>query len=138
MDPQQYSTFLPQVVPLLRQRVGAYLIILFGSGAKGLIRPDSDVDLAFAGDAAISAYELFLLAQELAVKLGREVDLLDIDRLSTVMKAQIVATGKVLYCADESKRQYLFMRALREYAKLNEDRAVVLASVAKRGAVHAK
>jgi len=136
--PQQHNMLdLQMIAPLLRERVGAYLVVLFGSYAKGQVRLDSDIDIAFAGDTAITEYELFLLAQELAAMLGREVDLLDLDRLSTVMKAQIVANCKVIFCADELKRQYLFMRALRDYANLGEERAVVLDSIAKRGTVYA-
>ena len=137
MEPEQDMPELQKIAPLLKQRVGAYLVVLFGSFARGPIRSDSDIDVAFAGDTAITGYELFLLSQELAAMFGREVDLLDLNRVSTVMKAQIVATGKVLFCEDESKRQYLYMRALRDYASLNEERAEVLNSVAKRGAVYA-
>jgi len=136
MDPQQSGAELSQLVSLLRQRVGAYLILLFGSYAKGAVRHDSDIDIAFAGETLLSSYEIFLLSQELSALLGREVDLLDWTRISTVMKAQIVATGKVIYCTDELKRQYLFMHALRDYAKLNEERAVVLESIAQRGSCH--
>ena len=137
MDPQHNMLNSQKIATLLREQAGAYIVVLFGSYAKGQVRLDSDIDIAFAGDTAITEYELFLLAQELAAMLGREVDLLDLDRLSTVMKAQIVVTGKVIFCADEVKRQYLFMRALRDYANLSEDRAVVLESIAKRGTVYA-
>ncbi len=126
-----------QAVDLLRQRAAAYLIIVFGSYAKGLARSDSDIDIAYAGEKTLSAYENFLLAQELAVLLGRDVDLLDLSQVSTVMKAQIVAFGRVIYCSDEVKRQYLFMKALREYATLSGERAVIVDSIARRGSVYA-
>jgi predicted nucleotidyltransferase len=126
-----------QAVDLLRQRAAAYLIIVFGSYAKGLARSDSDIDIAYAGEKTLSAYEIFLLAQELAVLLGRDVDLLDLSQVSTVMKAQIVAFGRVIYCSDEVKRQYLFMKALREYATLSGERAVIVDSIARRGSVYA-
>ena len=126
-----------QVVSLIRRRTAAFLIILFGSYAKGLARSDSDIDIAYVGDQALSAYENFLLAQELAVLLGRDVDLLDLSQVSTVMKAQIVAFGRVIYCSDEVKRQYLYMKALRDYATLSEERTFIVDSIARRGSVYA-
>lgn len=126
-----------QAVCLIRRRTAAFLIILFGSYAKGVIRRDSDIDIAYAGVQKLSAYDNFILAQELAVILGRDVDLLDLSQVSTVMKAQIVAYGKVIYCSDEVKRQYFFMKALKEYATLSDERAVVVDSIARRGAIYA-
>jgi len=126
-----------QAVNLLRQRAAAYLIIVFGSYAKGLTRSDSDIDIAYAGNETLNPYEIFMLAQDLAALLGKDVDLLDLTQASTVMKAQIVAFGRVVYCSDEQKRQYLFMRALRDYARLNGERAVIVDSIARRGSVYA-
>lgn len=126
-----------QVVSLLRQRTAAFLVIVFGSCAKGLVRSDSDIDIAYAGEKRLNAYEIFLLTQELAAMLARDVDLLDLSQVSTVMKAQIVAFGRVIYCSDEAKRQILFMRALREYATLSGERAVIVDSITRRGSVYA-
>ena len=126
-----------QAVNLLRERAAAYLVMVFGSYAKGLARSDSDIDIAYAGKESLGPYEIFMLAQELAALLGRDVDLLDLTQASTVMKAQIVAFGRVLYCSDDVKRQYLFMRALGDYARLNGERAVVVDSIARRGSVYA-
>ena len=126
-----------QAVRLIRCRTAAFLIILFGSYAKGVTRSDSDVDIAYASEEKLSAYDNFILAQELAVILGRDVDLLDLSKVSTVMKAHIVAFGKVVYCSDEVKRQYFFMKALKEYATLSDERAVIVDSIATRGAIYA-
>ena len=135
--PDAFALHVTQMVSLIRQRTGAFLIILFGSYAKGLARGDSDIDIAYAGEQTLSAYDNFMLAQELAVLLGRDVDLLDLSQASTVMKAQVVAYGKVVFCSDEGKRQYLYMRALKEYATLHEERAVIVDSITYRGAVYA-
>ena len=104
-----------QAVKVLQVRAAAYLVMVFGSYAKGLARSDSDVDIAFAGHEKLDPYALFMLGQ----------------------KAQIIAFGRIVYCSDEKKRQYLFMRALGDYAKLNEERAVVVNSIARRGSVYA-
>ena len=83
--PDAFALHVTQMVSLIRQRTGAFLIILFGSYAKGLARGDSDIDIAYAGEQTLSAYDNFMLAQELAALLGRDVDLLDLSQVSTVM-----------------------------------------------------
>lgn len=101
-------------------------IILFGSAASGTMRADSDVDIAFIANHSFSAFQIFEVAQTLADKLGREVDLVDFRQASSVFKAQIVGNRKLLLDKDPVMRQYEFMRALKEYAKLNEERHPVL------------
>ena len=68
--------------------------------------------------------------------IGCEVDLLDLKVSSTVMKAQVISSGQVIYCADEVRRMYFYMRSLKEYALLNEERAVILQDVLRRGNVY--
>lgn len=116
----------------LQKALEPFLVIVFGSAAKGSIRNDSDIDIAFLSEQNHSAYEVFMIAQELATKLGRDVDLLDLSKASTVMKAQIVNSGRVLHCSNEQRRMDFFMKTLKEYAVLNEQRQPVLAKIAGR------
>ena len=104
----------------LIEHVSPYLIVLFGSFAKGTIHADSDLDIAFLSEKHFSDYELFMLAQMISSIVGREVDLIPLDKASTVFQAQIVGTGEVIYCTDETKKMYFEMKALKQYAKLNE------------------
>lgn len=67
-----------------------------------------------------------MTTQRLADMLHREVDLIDFQKASSVFKAQIVSDS-ILLCDDEpTERQYAFMRALKEYAMLNEERHEIL------------
>lgn len=120
----------------LVQAIDPFLIMIFGSYAKGNTREDSDIDIAFFSNQKFNEYEVFTVAQQLADKLGREVDLIDINKASTVFKAQIIGTGKVIYCSDETQRMNFMMRALKEYALLNEERAVILEKIKERGKVY--
>jgi predicted nucleotidyltransferase len=124
------------IADYLRERVGAYLVILFGSHSKGMARGDSDIDIAYLSDTQLGSYEIFLVAQELANQVGCEVDLLDLKVASTVMKAQVISSGQVIYCIDEVRRMYFYMRSLKEYAMLNEERAVILQDIIRRGSVY--
>jgi len=102
------------------------LIYLFGSAVKGNMRQDSDIDLALLGEQPYDAYQLFLSAQTLADKFGRDVDLLDLSTASAVMKAKIVTTGRLLQAISEQVVDEFEMYALSDYAQLNEDRREVL------------
>lgn len=126
------------IVEHLTDRLGAFLIILFGSAVQNKLRADSDVDLAFLSKDVFSEYDIFLVAQELASILNRNVDLVDLKKASTVLQAQIVAKGKVLFCSDDRERMVFAMTALKKYAKLNEERCCILDKIMERGTVYAE
>lgn len=126
------------IVEHLIRRLAAFLIILYGSAVQDKLRADSDVDLAFLSQDVFSDYDIFLVAQELASILHRDVDLIDLRKASTVLQAQVVAKGKVLFCSDERERMVFAMTALKKYAKLNEERRCILDKIIERGAVYEK
>jgi len=127
---------ISQIVDGLKDEIHPYLLVIFGSYAKGLIRDDSDIDIAYLSDKNYSSYEKFMAAQQLAGILDREIDLLDFNTASTVMQAQIISSGKVIYCTDELRRMNFYMRAFKEYALLNEERAAILLDIERRGSVY--
>lgn len=125
-----------EINKILIDKVNPYLIYLFGSSVTENFRDDSDVDIAFLSDNSISEYEVFILAQEIADVLNREVDLINLSNSSTVFKAQVVGKGKVIYCTDNNRRMYFEMRAFKEYALLNEERQEILNNINKRGSIY--
>lgn len=125
-----------QIKELLIDRVRPYIIYLFGSSVTENFRYDSDVDIAFLSDNNINDYELFLIAQEIADLLDRDIDLIDLKNSSTVFKAQVVGTGKAIYCTDDNRRMNFELRAFKEYALLNEERQEILDNIKKRGSIY--
>ena len=122
---------------LLTNKVKPSFIIVFGSYAKGLSRRNSDIDIAFySEDTVLSSYDLFIIAQELAELLKIEVDLIDLRRASTVLKAQIFTNGKVIFADDELLLKKQQMTALRMYAELNEQRKEILNRIEESGCVY--
>lgn len=120
----------------LVKRFRADLIMLFGSAVRGQMRWDSDIDIAFLSELKFSPYEVFMAAQELAGALKREIHLIDLNQVSTVLQAQVVGTGQVIYCASEERRMRFAMLALKKYARLNEERKHILDQVKERGSVY--
>ena len=78
------------------------LAILFGSAAEGRQRPDSDVDLAVQGAAALDVDARMRLIAELATATGRAIDLVDLHTVGAPLLAQILRHGKRLLGSDEA------------------------------------
>ncbi|MCK9524454.1 MAG: nucleotidyltransferase domain-containing protein [Limnochordia bacterium] len=124
------------IVRFLLEKLNPELIYLYGSFARGEGRTESDIDLAVYGIDESGPYTLFLLANELAQSLKRDVDLVDLKAASTVFRAQVITRGELLYCRDKTFRGYYEMRVLKDYAKLNEERKVILDVIREEGSVY--
>ena len=129
------NIMLIEVVNVLNTAVSPQLIYLFGSTAKGTSHSKSDLDVAFLSPVTLDEYEVFMLAQQLASKINRDVDLVDLRKASTVFQGQIVATGKIIYCTDEQTRMNYEMKVLKMYAKLGEERKLIIDDIEESGTV---
>ncbi len=89
-----------QVMALLRPVLegrGLRLAVLFGSAARDALRPDSDLDVAFLPrDAAMPLSEELALQAVLERAAGREVDLVRLDRASTLLRWRAAREGTPL------------------------------------------
>lgn len=119
----------------LKKKVSPMLVYIFGSTIRGTANKESDIDIAYLSDQVLDDYQIFMLAQELAGIIDRDVDLIDLKKASTVFQAQIVSTGKVIYCLDEKIRMNFEMKMLKMYSKLNEERQLIIDNVHKRGSI---
>ena len=123
-------TTLKSVVPDL------LALYRFGSHGSAFERKDSDIDLAILGRRPLEPGLVWNLGQELASKLGREVELVDLAKASTVLQAQVVAYGERLFCADPVYCEPFEDYILSAYAHLNEERRGILSDVLHRGSVY--
>jgi predicted nucleotidyltransferase len=119
----------------IKQEVKPAFIILFGSFAKGTTHAKSDMDIAYFSDKQLSPYERFLLAGELALVAGREIDLVDIKQIDTVFTMQIFEHGTPIYIGDENEFIRQKMRAYSMFVTLNEQRAPIIDAIKERGSV---
>lgn len=74
---------------------------LFGSAARGNLRPESDIDLlvVFDKEALVTLFTLIDLQAELSELLGRTVDLVPKGGLKPALKPEVLAEARVLYAA---------------------------------------
>jgi uncharacterized protein len=115
---------------------GLMAVYLFGSAASGGQHAGSDIDLAVLGASPLDPVARFELAGNLAALLRRDVDLVDLLAASTVLRAQIVVHGRLVYEGDATRRMAFEMRVLSAYALLNEERAGILEDARQRGRIH--
>jgi predicted nucleotidyltransferase len=92
------------------------LAVLFGSVAWGRARRDSDVDLAVAGAAPLTADEKAALIADLAVLTGRPVDLIDLSTAGTDILRQALRKGRLVYLKDRALYAELIKRLVFEQA----------------------
>lgn len=121
----------PAQVAVIQERLEPLrpaVIYLFGSAAAGRRRPDSDVDLAFLPREPVALERVLTVQAELAEALGMDVDLIDLSRATAVLRKEVLAGGRVIYEAEPLRRAEFEMYALSDYARLNEERADVLAA----------
>ncbi len=131
---------LEAVVEAVREAVpDAVAAYLFGSHAAGAARSESDVDLAvlLPGGRTLSSEALWDARESISKALGAEkVDLVDLRAASTVMRVQVVSTGRVLFEADRTARERFEMHTYSAYALLNEERSAILDGIRRRGRVY--
>jgi predicted nucleotidyltransferase len=85
----------------LCQRYRVKELSVFGSAARGEMRPDSDIDLLveFQENAGIGLFELWDLNDDLEQLLGRRVDLVPKGGLKKLIRPQVLREAKLLYAA---------------------------------------
>ena len=128
---------LDVVKNFLIKKINPDFVMLFGSYATGWTHASSDVDLAFYKEShQLSAYDVFILAGELASMLKIDVDLIDLSEASTVFKAQIFSTGKPIYVYSQFIFDQFRMHTMSMYANLELERRDILKSIVERGSVY--
>ena len=128
-----------EAVTVIRASVpGVLAVYRFGSSVAGPFRSDSDVDLALLPPGPMSALARFDLQERVAAGAGRDVDLVDLRRASTVMRMQVVSRGVLIHEADSLERRRFEDYVFSSYARLNEERRAILERVRQEGAVYAR
>lgn len=101
------------------------LIYLFGSQANGSAHQNSDIDIAILLDKKIASVKRFDIQESLAIKLDKDIDLVDLLSASTVMQNQVIQHGELIY-GDETICCQFEMQVLSMYQHLNHERAEIL------------
>ena len=101
---------------VLARHPSIVVAILFGSLAAGHSRNDSDLDLAVTSTTPLDPQTRLQLIEELAVGLGRPVDLIDLAQTHGPLLQQILTKGRLLICTDRTRYANLLLRVVYEEA----------------------
>lgn len=116
-------------------------IYLFGSYGTENEWSDSDVDIALLLPHNVSVKPMDLAMStcrsELENFIKKDVDIVNVRKVSTVFQKEIIMIGRLLYCADRYKMDEFEMYVLSFYQKLNEERAEIIDSIIKDRRIYA-
>jgi predicted nucleotidyltransferase len=132
-----HEAALREVVAAIRSRwTGVRVIYLFGSEALGRAHGASDVDIAVVAPRSLGGYERFVLREDLARGLGRDVDLVDLRVASEALKIEVIRSGTVLFQLSPPDRGFFECEALADYLKHRDRVAGHYEAIAARGVAY--
>lgn len=99
-----------------------FAIYVFGSFGTKYERKDSDVDLAVLAQQPTDPVVLWNLAQEIAIAIDRDVDLIDLKNASTVFRHVIISSGTRFYTKDETYAAFVENSYNSMYLRFKDDR----------------
>jgi len=112
-------------------------VYLFGSQATDEARPDSDVDLAVLAGSPLAPTCLLNIQETVANALMRDVDLIDLRAVSTVLQMQVIGAGQPIDAPQPGATAHFEVRVMGDYQALKANRAELEADIVRRGRVHA-
>lgn len=107
---QQRTELDQKLLDVLARHPFITMAFLFGSLAAGQGRMDSDLDLAVATTSPLTLQARIDLISDLAVAIGRPVDLIDLTQAHGPLLHQIVTRGRMLVCHDRTQYAELLRR----------------------------
>ncbi len=128
--------------PILAAHPDTRAIYLYGTWGTEYRRRNSDLDIAVLlpqGESKnTDSWQWHLLATEVATGIHVEhADLINLRCVDTTFQAEILRTGRVLYCADEDARLHFEALVLSMHHKLNAERAEIRREIITSGRVFA-
>lgn len=115
-EPSNTSDLDQNIKYVMARHPSVVLAILFGSMATDQARNDSDLDIAVACSTPMTAQTHIAIVEDLAMALGRPVDLIDFDRIHNPLLQQILTKGRRVLCQDRTRYAELLLRMVYEEA----------------------
>jgi predicted nucleotidyltransferase len=111
-----------RLAPALNAGPPLRLAMIFGSVARGTSRADSDVDIAILpSDPDLTLTAELDLQRVLTAACGRPVDLIRLDRASSLLRWQVARDGRLLFQAGPFEAARFVAEAASEYLDFQPD-----------------
>jgi len=122
---------------VLQHHPAVQAIYLFGSWGTVDVHANSDVDLALLLPVLQAKASNTLYGSPLHVALElrfrRDIDLINLREVSTVLQKEVIAVDRRIWCADEVAADEFEMLTISFYQKLNDERADIVEAVRQSG-----
>lgn len=133
----QKQKLISEISNIITRKIpGVQGIWLYGSFSRGDERKESDIDIAFLAEQSLPLSEKMELITSLVRLTQRNIDLIDLYTAPTVLKKEIIAYGKRIFCVDTFFCENFENIVFAEYARLNEERAGILEDIQQRGKIY--
>lgn len=106
-----------------KENPGITAVYLFGSFADGREVKDSDIDIAILlNHGELSFKEKTRMTLDLNQLTDREIDLIDLKNVSSILQMQVLKKGKCLFCNNENKLNQFKIKTVQTYLDLKKVR----------------
>ncbi len=126
IDPLAVGRIVEEIFP---EALGVWI---YGSFAHGRARRDSDLDIAILPDRPLDSWERIERALDVGSRLRRDVDLVDLRKVSPVLRFEVVTRGIRVAARDPYTADVMATAAISMFQRLNESQCQHLARVEAR------
>lgn len=113
-------------------------VYLHGSWSTGWSREESDVDLAILAGRPLGLEERLSIFREVYAVTGggKAIDIAELLRADCVFASRVIMEGERILVYDKNAADRFEMITLAKYARLNEERAGIVADIRQRGTIY--
>ena len=121
------------IATFFADRPGVAAVYLFGSLAAGTATPESDVDIGVLYQRGLEPdFHIQMDEQiELASCLSRDVDLINLNQASPILRMQVLKKGRLVLNRDPKLVNLFFVNTLNEYFDLKQSRKPIEEAISR-------
>lgn len=105
-----------------RDKEEILLAFIFGSAVSGRLTKDSDVDIAVLFRNIPGFSDILKVIGAVSDVIGREVDIVDLNNSSPIIRMQVLKNGKLIKKKDDTVYINFYVKAVKEYDDLRHIR----------------
>ena len=106
------SSLKNKIIDICKKEKNILTVYIFGSYGTNYQRKDSDLDLAILFDESPEVMRQMELAGKFELKLGIEVDLINLNKADIILKHDVITKGEKIYSLDDIRtadfKEYVF------------------------------
>lgn len=108
-------------------------VYIFGSSGTIYETPESDLDIAILASYYLDPLQKWNLSKKISQFVQRDVDIVDLKTASTVMRFEILKSGKRIYSKDPIASDLFETAMFSAYVHFVEDRQALINDIKTRG-----